>query len=93
MQTYLIGYDIAEGRRQARMRYQVKQHSISGQRSAYECWLSDIELEDLSTYATETLEETDAYFTIKIKQTYWQQKSACDISNYVISDTNHILVG
>jgi CRISPR-associated protein Cas2 len=41
---YLIAYDIADGRRLNRVRYFLKGYSTGGQKSVYECFLTDGEL-------------------------------------------------
>ncbi|PKL97767.1 MAG: CRISPR-associated endonuclease Cas2 [Gammaproteobacteria bacterium HGW-Gammaproteobacteria-7] len=44
---YLLGYDIRDDARRARLLKQVKARAVGGQKSLYECWLNDAELESL----------------------------------------------
>lgn len=41
---YLIGYDVSHNRRRRKVLLSVKSFSVGGQKSLYECWLSDAEL-------------------------------------------------
>lgn len=46
-QLYLIGYDISHPRRLSRVLRCVQRHTLGGQKSFYECWLSAAELHTL----------------------------------------------
>ena len=45
---YLIAYDICDGRRLNSVRYLLKGYSTGGQKSVYECFLTDGELRDVA---------------------------------------------
>lgn len=47
---YLVCYDIPEPKRQRLFRYVVKRLSVSGQYSAYECWLIQSERQKLVNF-------------------------------------------
>ncbi|MCX7770466.1 MAG: CRISPR-associated endonuclease Cas2 [Proteobacteria bacterium] len=42
---YIVAYDISNEKRLAKVRYFIKNFSTGGQRSVYECFLTDEELE------------------------------------------------
>lgn len=44
---YLIAYDITDNRRLSRVRHFIKGYSTGGQKSVYECFLTDGELRDV----------------------------------------------
>ena len=54
---YLVAYDITENRRLNRVRHFLKGYSTGGQKSCYECFLSDGELGNVKT-GLESLIET-----------------------------------
>lgn len=71
--NYLIGYDISDPKRQAVVRYKVKNHTSSGQKSAYECALSSTDKQQLTAFAHTKITSNDAFFIIKTIRTYWSQ--------------------
>ena len=46
-QLYLVGYDISHPRRLRRVLRCVQRHTLGGQKSFYECWLTSAELHTL----------------------------------------------
>lgn len=42
---YIVAYDISDDRRLARVHYFLKNYSTGGQKSVYECFLTDAELD------------------------------------------------
>lgn len=44
---HLIGYDISKNTTRRRVLRAIKGNAIGGQKSAYECWLDEIELKNL----------------------------------------------
>ena len=55
---YLIAYDISHPKRLNRVRHFLKGYSTGGQKSVYECFLTDWELEDVSDGLEERIKET-----------------------------------
>jgi len=53
---YLVAYDITDNRRLIRVRNFLKAWSTGGQKSVYECFLSDAELEDIIRGLEEIIE-------------------------------------
>ena len=60
--NYLVGYDISDPKRQAVVRYKVKNHTSSGQKSAYECALSSTDKQQLTTFVNTEITPNDAFF-------------------------------
>ena len=74
-QLYLVGYDIGDPKRQSAIRYSVKNHSASGQKSAYECLLSSTDKQQLTDFASSKIINHDSFFIIKTIRTYFSQVS------------------
>ncbi|HOF58897.1 MAG TPA: CRISPR-associated endonuclease Cas2 [Syntrophorhabdaceae bacterium] len=53
---YLIAYDITENKRLSRVRHFLKNYSTGGQKSVYECFLTDRELRDVSSGLMDLIE-------------------------------------
>ena len=70
--AYLVGYDISDPNCQAKYRHAVRQFSVDGQLSAYECWLSLAEKRHLQQLADTLLDELDAVCVIRTGAIYWQ---------------------
>jgi CRISPR-associated endonuclease Cas2 len=70
---YLVGYDISDPKRQAVVRYHVKSHTSSGQKSAYECPLTPSSKHQLSEFALSKIETSDSFFILRTLRTYWSQ--------------------
>jgi CRISPR-associated protein Cas2 len=56
---FLIAYDISNASRLARVRYFIKGYSTGGQKSVYECFLTDGELNAIRQGLRELIEEED----------------------------------
>lgn len=56
---YLIAYDIRDNRRLARVRYFLKGYSTGGQKSVYECFLTDGELKFVSSKLRRLIREDE----------------------------------
>lgn len=56
---YLIAYDITENRRLNSVRYFLKGYSTGGQKSVYECFLSDGELRSVKDSIQRLIDEED----------------------------------
>lgn len=56
---YLIAYDITENRRLNSVRYFLKGYSTGGQKSVYECFLSDGELRNVKDSIQRLIDEED----------------------------------
>lgn len=70
---YLVCYDIGEPKRQALFRYTVKRHSVTGQFSAYECWLTKHERQALMNFMLgRTVLGKDGCAILQIGSVYWQ---------------------
>jgi len=54
---YLIGYDISDNRRRLRALRAIKGNAIGGQKSVYECWLDDGELDAVRAELAEVVGE------------------------------------
>lgn len=70
---YLVGYDISDPKRQAIVRYHVKSHTSSGQKSVYECPLTPSSKHELSEFALSKIETSDSFFILRTLRTYWSQ--------------------
>jgi len=55
---YLIAYDISDGKRLNRLRYFLKGYSTGGQKSVYECFLTDSELNYVQRNLKELIDES-----------------------------------
>lgn len=64
---YLIGYDISQPARLSRMMDIVKGMSLGGQKSFYECWLTEGELKQLLKQVVHTLDgEDDSFLLVRL---------------------------
>lgn len=64
---YLIGYDIAHPKRLAAMIGIIKGLSLGGQKSFYECWLTDAEVKKLLRRVVNTLSgEEDSFLVVRL---------------------------
>ncbi|MGP5437304.1 CRISPR-associated endonuclease Cas2 [Psychrobacter alimentarius] len=90
---YLVGYDISEPKRQALLRYNIKNYSATGQQSAYECILSKDSMRQLSELAVTKIEKDDAFFIIKTVKTYWSQVPKDDLSKPKDTTIDHFYIG
>lgn len=71
-QLYLIGYDISHPRRLSRVLRCVQRHTLGGQKSFYECWLSAAELHTLRaqlTYQIDTSEDSVIFIRLDARTT------------------------
>lgn len=69
---HLVSYDIGDDKRQVVVREQVKNFAITGQKSAYECWITTDDKQNLANFAHHEIDNRDAFFIIKISRNYWQ---------------------
>lgn len=92
MKNYLVAYDIANSKIQSCIRYRIKNFSITGQYSAYECQLTVYDIDDLLCYVRDLLTKSDAFFIIKIKQNYWCQHSTKDISRFKPNTADYLYI-
>jgi len=70
---YLVCYDIPEPKRQRLFRYVVKRLSVSGQYSAYECWLIQSERQKLVNFMlSKAILGEDACAILRVGSVYWQ---------------------
>lgn len=90
---YLVGYDIGEPKRQAVIRYQVKNHTASGQKSAYECRLSPLAKRQLSDFALTKIERQDSFFIIKTMKTYWSKPAKDNASAAKLAASDYFYFG
>lgn len=90
---YIVGYDISEPKRQALLRYNVKNYSATGQKSAYECMLSSDNKQQLTELALSNTESGDAFFIIKATKTYWSQVAKGNLSKPEYSAVDHFYIG
>lgn len=93
LRLYLVGYDISNPKRQALLRYNIKNYSVIGQQSAYECMLSVDTKQQLTEFATEKVDSDDAFFIIKTISTYWAQVAKGNLPRPDTSDTHHFYIG
>lgn len=71
--TYLVCYDVSEPNRQSFFRWQIRQYSISGQYSAYECQLSKNQRQSLiEFFMRHAVLGEDACGVIRTHSLYWQ---------------------
>lgn len=68
---YLVAYDISHETTQHQIREYVRQYSISGQKSAYECELNSSTKTQLKHFIRHKLSNDDAFCMIKIQKSYW----------------------
>ena len=85
---YLVGYDVSDPKRQAVIRYNVKRHTSSGQKSAYECALSSMTKQQLTDFALSKVTSDDSFFIIKTIRHYWSQAA---VSNQLPPNAKVIL--
>ena len=90
---YIVGYDISDPKRQALLRYNIKNYSATAQKSAYECMLSLDTKQQLTDFATSKIDSGDAFFIIKTVKTYWSQVAKGDLSKPEYSATDHFYIG
>lgn len=69
---HLVSYDIGNNKSQSVVREQVKNYAITGQKSVYECWITNMDRQNLVDFIHNVIDKTDSFLIIKIKQTYWQ---------------------
>lgn len=91
--SYLVGYDIGDPKRQAVIRYHVKNHTASGQKSAYECKLSPITKRQLSDFALSKIAHRDSFFIIKTMNTYWSKPAKDNLSAAKVANGNYFYFG
>ncbi len=66
-QLYLAAYDISAPRRLHLMLKAVREYSTGGQKSAYECFLTESERDDLLSAVTEVMDrEEDRFFLLRL---------------------------
>ncbi len=90
---YIVGYDISDPKRQALLRYNIKNYSATGQKSAYECMLSLDSKQQLTDFALSKIDSGDAFFIIETVKTYWSQVTKGDLSKPKASATDHFYIG
>lgn len=90
---YLVGYDISEPKRQALLRYNIKNYSATGQQSAYECLLSQDSRQQLSEFAVSKMDTGDAFFIVKTVGTYWSQVAKGNPSKPKNAAIDHFYIG
>jgi len=56
---YLIAYDVCEGRRLGKVRHFLKGYSAGGQKSVYECFLTDGELNIIANSLRKLIDEKE----------------------------------
>lgn len=67
-QLYLVAYDIRDPKRLYRMLYILKEYASGGQKSAFECYLSDGEKKELLDRCMQVmLCEEDALLVMRLK--------------------------
>ncbi len=65
---YIAAYDVTEPSRLRRMLNVVKDYATGGQKSAYECYLTDAEHRELITRVNETIEsDEDRFSCIRVR--------------------------
>ena len=88
---HLIGYDIGDDKNQSAVRKQIKNYAITGQKSAYECWITHRDRQDLVDFIHDMIDKGDSFLIIRIKRTYWQNLPK-HYSLYIPSE-NHVYIG
>ncbi len=64
---YLVGYDVANPKRLRRMLREVKRYATGGQKSVYECWLTESERGHLLKATLRLLHpEADHFFIVRL---------------------------
>ncbi|MCW9715194.1 CRISPR-associated endonuclease Cas2 [Avibacterium avium] len=63
---YLIAYDITENKRLHRIHKKVEAYAIGGQKSFYECWMTETELEEFKQQIEIMLEMGDRVFIFQL---------------------------
>jgi len=64
---YLVAYDVCDDRRLRRAHRLVKAHAVGGQKSVFECWLSDAERNMLWRRSAELLRAPpDRFFLLRL---------------------------
>jgi CRISPR-associated protein Cas2 len=67
-ELYLVAYDIREPKRLYRMLYILKDYASGGQKSAFECYLSDTEKKELLNRCVDVMERAeDALLIMRLK--------------------------
>ena len=66
---YVAAYDVHASKRQARVRRAVNGYASGGQKSAYECWLTAAECEQLQVDVARVLEPSRDSFALLPVQT------------------------
>ena len=88
---YLACYDIADPNRQRKVRHAIRQHSVTGQYSAYECELNPAQRQQLITFLLESLElGEDACGIINIRRLYWQNLPTSPLTHSEDNDLIYI---
>lgn len=91
--NYLVGYDVSDPKRQAVIRYNVKSHTSSGQKSAYECALSSTTKQHLTEFALSKITSDDSFFIIKTIRHYWSQAAKSNQLPPNAALTEHFYLG
>lgn len=90
---YLVGYDISDSKRQAVVRYHIKSHTSSGQKSAYECALTQTSKQQLTDFALDKIETGDSFFIVKMIRTYYAQMAQHNMLPPNAAVTNYFYLG
>lgn len=61
---YIASYDITQNKRRRKVHAAIKQVATGGQKSAYECYVSDKERNDLFRICTSIVDQTDDRFAL-----------------------------
>lgn len=79
MSDYLVAYDIKDERIRGQVCQLLKNHSITHQKSAYECQLSPLQKKQLILDVNYVIED-DTFCLFVIKSSYWSHQSINRIS-------------
>ncbi|RME81238.1 MAG: CRISPR-associated endonuclease Cas2 [Zetaproteobacteria bacterium] len=67
LRLYLVGYDIARPERLRKMHALVKQHAYGGQKSVFECWMTEDERDALIGRAARLVDaREDRFFVLAL---------------------------
>lgn len=80
---YLAAYDIREAKRLQHMRHIVQDFASGGQKSVFECWLSQTEKQQLLQRSQQVMLAEDAFLLVQIsvKDTLYCLGAACPLAD------------
>ena len=65
---YLFAYDISDGRRRRLVRAELRAYAVGGQKSLFECWLTQGELADLCARLPLMLDVGDRLHVVRLSE-------------------------